>query len=411
LALVTAIVDAHARNVWARLERQPGIRTLASPAFQAIVGLVLLGAALLFLAVLLLAVDRAGGFEIDFVAAYRRASLDLLAGRSPYLPEQLDHAFPATGRYGWYLYPPAFAQILTPLAVLPARVGAIVWLALQAAMLFTAGWVAASAAGAARSLNRVIWIGVAVTFFLPVHEVLWTGNMGGPLALTVAALLVARPPQDHGESRRGLIAGVLAGAIAVFKLAPVVWLPAISRAGRGLALGSVLGIAAVLVPSVLLVPQAWLDYARVLPNLLNGDARYAHNLAPAVVALNLGLPGLIVDGVRLGAIVLSVALVIASLRLSMSRRGWPAAVASVVVAGLLLPAALWYHYLVLLLPLAIFAWVRADVSARLLLLAGWILVGAGISTPVLAASGTFALCATLVAELWPKDQRTVRRVA
>ena len=403
-AAVTAIVDTASGRVWARLERQPGIRTLASRRFQRVIGLLLLGAGLLFLGTLLMAVDRAGGFQIDFLAAYRRASLDLLGGQSPYLPDQLNHPFPANGRYGWYLYPPAFAQILTPLAVLPAAVSAVLWLLLQAVLLFAATWLAASAAGAARSLDRLIWTGVALTFFLPVHEVLWTGNMGGPLALAVGALLVTRPADESHDRRGSLMAGVLAGAIAVCKLSPIAWLPAILRAGGGLARGGLLGIGGIVLASIALVPQAWLDYARVLPNLLNGDPRYPNNLAPAIVSLNLGLPDLLVDAIRWAALALAVAFLVASVRLARAAPGWPAAVACAVLASLLLPAALWYHYLVLLLPLAAFAWVRASVTTRAALLMSGILVSAGITMPLLAAAGTGALAATLLTALWPTSR-------
>jgi len=296
LAAVTAAAEPAPLDARARLGRWPGVRTLASPHFRRLIGVLFLAVGLLFLVTLLLAVMPAGGFEIDFVAAYRRASLDLLEGRSPYLPEQLSGPFPAL-RYGWYLYPPVFAQLLTPLAILPPSIGAVLWLLLQALMLFAATWVAASAAGARQTRDRIVWTGVALSFFMPNVEVLWTGNLGGPLALSVGALLGTRAAGRGRDGRRTLIAGALAGAAAVVKLAPFAWLPAVLRAGGGLARGSLFGLGALVVPSVVLVPQAWLDYAQVLVNLIAGDARYPNNLAPAIVALNLGLPGVLVDGV------------------------------------------------------------------------------------------------------------------
>ena len=410
-AAVTAIVETTPADVWARLGRQPGFRTLASSRFRRVIGLLLLVAGLVYLAILLAAVTPAGGFEIDFVAGYRRASLDLLEGRSPYLPAQLNGPFPAHGRYGWYLYPPVFAQVLTPLALLPAAVGAILWLLIQALMLFVATWVAASAAGARRSLDRVLWTGVALTFFMPVHEVLWTGNVGGPLALSVGALLLARAGDPGRDSRRALIAGVLAAAAAVIKLAPLAWLPASLRAGGALARGSLLGLAALVVPSLVLVPQAWLDYVRVLLNLVTGDARYANNLAPAIVALNLGLPSSFVDAVRLAAIASTIGLLLVSLRLSRSAHGWPAAVLCAVLAGLLLPAALWYHYLVLLLPLAAFVWVRAALRTRAVLLASGALISVGMTVPPLAAAGAAALAVTLLVGLRPTAQQGATNTA
>lgn len=407
---MTASVQRATSDAWARLERLPGLRTLGSAPFQRLIGLLLLGAGLLYLVVLLLAVDRAGGFQIDFVAAYRRASLDLLAGRSPYLPEQLEHAFPANGRYGWYLYPPAFAQVLTPLALLPAAVGAVAWLVLQAGMLLVATWMAASAAGARATIDRLLWTAVAVSFFLPVHEVLWTGNMGGPLALSVGALLAVRQSAPR-DGPRPLAAGLLAGAIAVFKLSPLAWLPALVRAGGGLARGSLLAVGGLVLASVALAPRAWSDYARVLTNLVAGDVRYPNNLAPAIVSLNLGLPAPVADGIRVAAVVLAVVLVVASIRVARAQRGWAAAVACAVLAGLLVPAALWYHYLVLLLPLAAFVWVGGAIQTRVALLVSGALISAGMTIPLLAAAGSAALAATILVESWPAGRRMDARGA
>jgi hypothetical protein len=407
---VTAIVELASADVRARLEQLPGIRTFASPRFRRAAGLVLLAAGLIYLAMLLFWVTRAGALEIDFVAAYRRASLDLLSGHSPYLPEQMSHPFPANGRYGWYLYPPVLAQMLTPIALLPETLSALVWLALQASMLFAATWMATSAAGARPGGGRVIWTAVTLVFFLPAHEVLWTGNIGGPLALAVAGLLAVRPPMSS-MATRPFLAGVLTGAVAVFKLMPIAWLPATLRDGRPVARGAVVGVVGLIVPSILLAPQAWNDYLHVIPNLLFADARYANNLSPAIVTLNLGLPDALVNAVRVLALAAALGFVLASMRAARTPGGWPAAVACGVIAGLLLPAAIWYHYLVLLLPLAAFVWVRASIGARALLVIAGAFITVGMTIPLLAAGGTFAMAVTIVQELWPATSSRVAGVA
>jgi hypothetical protein len=391
---VTALVGA-AAGLGPALAGRPGIRTLGSLRFKRVLGLLLLVTGLVFLLMLLQAVERAGGFEIDFVAAYRRASLDLMAGRSPYYAEQVSQAFPASGRYGWYMYPPAFAQVLTPLALLPSSVASVFWLLLQAAMLFAAAWIAGTAGGARHSLDRVLWTSVALLFFLPVHEVLWTGNMGGPLALSVAALLASRR-SGGGERRPGMLAAALAGALAVFKLFPFAWLPAAFRAGGGLRRGTLLGVGGVLGASILLAPNAWLEYVKVLPNLLNGDPHYTNNLAPAIVAYNLGLPADLVAVVRIAALATAGWLVAASAWFARTERTWPLAVTCGVLAGLFLPATLWYHYLVVLFPLAAFVWVRADSRTRILLAASCGLSSAGMTMPLLAALGAAALVASIL---------------
>jgi hypothetical protein len=242
---------------------------------------------------------------------------------------------------------------------------------------------------------------VAVTLFLPDLEVLWTGNLGGPLALSVGALLAARRWGSDGDRRGALAAGLLAGAVALIKLAPLAWLPAALRSGGGLARGSLLAVAGLLIPSLVLAPQAWIEYAHVLGNLIAGDVHYAHNLAPAIVAYNLGLPDAVVDVVRIAAILLAITLLAASVRLSGSTVGWPAAVGCAVLAGMLLPAALWYHYLALLLPLAAFVWVHAGASTRAVLVGSGVLTSAGMTVPLMAAIGAGAMAVALVVALRP----------
>jgi hypothetical protein len=414
---MTASTRSATAGRWAGIGNRPGFRTFASPAFRRLIALLLIGAGLLYLAVLLIAVDRAGAFEVDFVHAYRRASLELLAGHSPYFPEQLAAPFPANGRYGWYLYPPAFAQVLTPIAVLPETISAAVWFGLQVGMLFAAAWLPASAAGAPRTVDRAMWTSVAILFFLPVHEVLWTGNMGGPFALGFAVLLVAglAPANDREPAsvstpasaavatRSRFAAGALTGALAVFKLSPFAWLPAAVRAGGGLARGAIATLVGLLVVSVLAAPQAWAAYARVLQNLLAGDVRYPNNLAPAIVALNLGAPGPAVDAIRIAALGLAVGLVVASVWFARRPGSWPVAVVSAMLATLLVPAALWYHYLVLLLPLAAFAWVRASVATRVALTIGGLLVSVGMTMPFAAFGGLLVMVLTIVAALRPRE--------
>ena len=75
---------------------------------------------------------------------------------------------------------------------------------------------------------------------------------------------------------------------------------------------------------------------------------------------------------------------------------------------LLLPAQLWYHYLVVLLPLAALAWSRADARQRGALIVSAAAVSFGIAWLPLATLGAMALTATTVVTLWPRvrQQRT-----
>jgi hypothetical protein len=68
---------------------------------------------------------------------------------------------------------------------------------------------------------------------------------------------------------------------------------------------------------------------------------------------------------------------------------------------MLLPAALWYHYLALLLPLAAFVWVHAGASTRAVLVGSGVLTSAGMTVPLMAAIGAGAMAVALVVALRP----------
>jgi hypothetical protein len=397
-----ADLPALAGTIAGRVEHWPFVRTFRSPQFRLVIGVTLLSVGVVVLSALMLqqANDPNGQYAIDF-ADYRAASQRMLQGQTPYAPEMLTGSVPAQG-FDRYRYPPPFAQLLSPLAVLPLHVAATVWLLVQVALLVAALWIAAGAAGVRASPQRLVWSGVALTYFMPVFDTLWMGNIEGLLALSISWLLWTGPP----KASSGLFAaGFLAAVAAVVKLMPAALLPAAIRR-REVARGVVLGLVLLVVPSVLLAPQAWADYTRVLPNLLAGDARYATNLAPAVVALDLGLPAAVADLVRLISVVAGLALIALSFQLAGRAAGWAAAIGCAVAASLLLPASSWYHYLTLLAPLAVFAWVKAGRGVRLTMIGGGILVDAGLVFLPLATLGGALLAASSVAVVWPEPRRS-----
>jgi hypothetical protein len=259
---------------------------------------------------------------------------------------------------GNYLYPPLFAQLLTPLAGLSVGVAATVWLVTQGVLTYGSVWIAGTAGGLRRTPERALWTAVAVTFYLPVFDSLWKGNVSGVVAFQVALLALG-----------GTTAGVSLASGVVLKLAPVAMLPAAAVRGRQVVVGLALAAALLVVPSVLLSPVAWRDYAVVLPNLLAGSADYVTNSAPHVLLPNFA-PVLepAAGAIRLVAIVVSGLLVAWSVLLARSDR-WHAAIVAGTAAMLLLPAALWLHYLVVLLPIVALAWASASGRARAVLVA------------------------------------------
>jgi hypothetical protein len=82
--------------------------------------------------------------------------------------------------------------------------------------------------------------------------------------------------------------------------------------------------------------------------------------------------------------------------------GWPAAVACGVIAGLLVPAAIWYQYLTLLVPGAAFAWVRAAPITRVSMSIGGAMISIALAWLPLATIGATVLAASTLYALWPR---------
>ena len=370
---------------------RPGLRTFHSRRFRMLIcGLLLVvGATILGSAMARQAADPAGQFAIDF-ADYHAAAQRVAAGDTPYAPDMLLGPVTAQGQ-DRYRYPPPLAQLLVPAAGLPLGAAASVWLLLQALSVMAAVWVAGSAGGATRSGERLLWSAVAATWFLPVFDTLWKGNVSGFVALAVALVAV-------GGSVAGLasVAGV-ALKLVPLTLTPAAFLPAPRRTWViGAAAAAAIGIA-----SFLASPRAWADYLIVLPNLLAGTADYATNLAPAGVAAQLGLPDALVTAVRIAALVTAAAAVVGSIALCRRPGGRGAALVLGTAAMLLLPAALWYHYLAVLLPLGALAWPQAGRRIRAALLAGGVAISAALVWLPLALAGAGVMIVAALAATWP----------
>lgn len=366
----------------------PGVRTLRSPAFRlvlawtlAAIGILVLGAAMLRQATL-----PSGQFAID-LADYHGAARALVHTGSPYAPEMLAGPVDAQG-LGRYRYPPPLAQLLVPVSDLPLGTVAAGWLVLQALAMGAAVWLALGIAGVRRHAERLAWSIVACLAFMPVFDTLWKGNVSGFVALGVTLVAAG-----------GTVAGAGAVLATLLKVMPVTFLPALVVAGRRAIVAAVLTFLAVVGVSWLLSPGAWADYARVLPNLLGGSADYSTNLAPATLLARAGAPAPLPDLVRAATVLLAAACALAAPVVAWhirEPRGWATATTLGVVAMLLLPAAAWYHYLAVLLPVGVLAWPAASGSARAALLGGAAFVSLGVAILPLATLGaTFLVLAAL----------------
>ncbi|MFI5253970.1 MAG: glycosyltransferase family 87 protein [Candidatus Limnocylindrales bacterium] len=372
----------------------PFVRALDSGRFRLLVAGLLFVVGLLGLGGYL--VSRAseplevGQFGIDF-ADYHAAAVRISQGISPYDPVMLAGPIAAEGT-DRYRYPPPFAQLLLPLAGLPVLTATWIWLAIQSVCLLAATWLAGTAAGLPRSVERLLWSGAAVTWFLPDLDALWKGNLSGVQTLFVALLLAPAGAAGGAAAANGLL-----------KLTPAAMAPiALLRSRRDAVALVVVTIAVVAASLLLAPPAAWSDYLTVVGNLLRGSADYPANLAPAQqlgVVLGLGAPWS--DVVRLATLGLGLGLL--GLGLVWARRpgGWPGAATAGVAGMLLLPAAIWFHYLALLLPLAVFAWARATRRQRAALAIGGGAVSVGVAWLPLALGGAFVLVGAALVALRP----------
>ena len=376
----------------------PGVRTLRSPRFRIVVALALLVIGLTVLALLMLrqAQSASGQYAVDF-ADYHLAAQRLAAGQSPYAPDMLSGPVPAQGE-DRYRYPPPFAQLLVPLSALPLGAAFMIWLVVQAVAILASVWVAGSAGRLATSRERLVWSAVAATYFLPVFDTLWKGNVSGMIALAVALVAAGGP-----------IGAVAAFGATLLKLVPVTLVPsAVSPLSRRQLLTAIGGIGLVVALSVILSPQAWSDYVRVLPNLLTGSADYPTNLAPAGLAATFGLPTALVASIRALTLVVAAAALVASVvwarryARSLLTNGLLIATAAATFAMLLLPSALWSHYLCVCLPVAAFSWNSADGRQRVGLVGGGALVTIGLAWLPLALMGAALMFAIALGALRPR---------
>jgi hypothetical protein len=360
------------------------VLALRNERLRLIAGVVLLAVGALMIGTLLVgqAQKPDGQYGIDY-GDYRQASLRMLDGRSPYAPEMLVGPVPAQG-VDRYRYPPPFALIVAPISVLPATVAATVWLFVQLGCIMAALLLAVRSTGRSVGLRHVVWCGVAMCYFFPVFADLWQGNVDGPLALLAALAFTggaaARTGRASGRvlagSRSDAMLGAASGAAAWLKVSPAVWLAPATwnrHALTGLAAVSAL----LVVPCVLIAPQAWLDYAKVLPNMLAGSADYATNLAPGQLVARIGgVPAVVATAARWAVAASAIALVLGAMLLEWRGSDRRLVVLLGVSASLLLPAAFWYHYLVVLLPFGVAAWLETDDTAvRSGLIVGSVCIG------------------------------------
>jgi hypothetical protein len=305
-------------------------RTWTPPPIGRTFYVAILGAAVLYALQILLISAANGTLGFDY-RAYDLAVDRLLAGGSMY-----DADAQATGGFGLFFYPPPFALLILPVALLPTDLAVWVWTILLAA---------ASVAGIALLpiSARARWITLLLAALSwPLVYAIKLGQVGPMLLLlyTVGWRWMDRP------WRLGLSSGI--GAI--IKLQPALLIGWAAVTGRRTAALIALGVVAALalVGTLVAGPQAWLDEASLLGRVsrpietehafgvgrLAFEAGFAYTAATAIHWANFAL--------------IAIAVVI-----SLLGRSAVASYLAVVIASQFMSPVLWDHYaLILLLPVA-----------------------------------------------------------
>jgi hypothetical protein len=287
----------------------------------------------------------------DFGIYYRAARL-VAAGKPIY---DLSSATTAWENLATYIYSPALAVLLQPLARLPLDGAQSIWMSWSLACLVVAIIATGRAAGA-RTVEHWSWVGLAFVSSYPVVLNLQLGQLNTTLLALLSVWLWA---YVHGRRSGWLLIGI-AAAVKLYS-APLLLLPLLRRDLKALLLAGIGGLAVLLV-GVQYLPQFVFG---VLPrvgvvsaginntSLLGSVARVIHPQDIHAIR-DAGWAD-----VRIIAFLLAVAAIVACVfalsRLTDDADGRRLGAALMLAAGPLFASILWEQHLVMLLPAIVVA--------------------------------------------------------
>lgn len=261
--------------------------------------------------------------KFDF-EQFRRAALDLDAGRSPYQYWLDMHC--SSWCLGGYVDTPLIAETLRPFDVLPERVAAGAWIAVCHLAFLAAVLICYRALKDSVSTPALLMLLAAALAFQPLFDNLQAVQMGTVLLLllSVTAVLYLRGPG------RAYWTGAAASLSAFYKVIPVLALPVLLPLGWARAAGAeraaklrefARGAAGVLTGVVvlggaiaLLVPGGVQYFTDVLPRIGGGTTVFENKSMPGFLAHALqlgGSPALHPLGLGLAVILVFVGAVVA----------------------------------------------------------------------------------------------------
>jgi hypothetical protein len=267
----------------ARLDRLFGVRLLFHPASRQRLAVFAAGLSVLGFAVRA-AVQLVGlsnaSLQYDY-KPYFDAAASLNRGGDPYAAF-LNACGPVWCHVG-YIYPPLFAELFRPLALLTPHQGALVWLVLSYALLAASIVVADRVVRGWLSLtNRAILL-LAAMVFVPLYKNFYFLQVGALMLLILAAAAWAFTLRRDGAT------GGLLGLATVLRVTPLIQAPMLLRSRADLrrpagVAGLVIGIIAIMGTLALLTTSTFEYVGTVLPRLGSSIG----------ILDNLSLPGAVV---------------------------------------------------------------------------------------------------------------------
>jgi len=309
--------------------------------------------------------------------AYVRAAQRIIDGQPLY-----DPTIDVAGGFAIYLYPPPFALGFLPFALLPDALGPWPWIGLLVAA-FVAGV-------AALPVSRdVRWL------VLLLGGLDWPVLYGLRLGQVSALLFLLFALSWRWMDRPGRF-GLTAALGALVKLQPGLLLAwaVLTHRWRAVAVGVVVLLLAGGVSTVVIGPQAWVDYADLVRSVSN-PITTPHNFTPGAIAYQLGTSIELAAAIQVGSTVLAVGAVLLAIRFASPA----ASLLTTIVASQLVSPLLWDHYaIVLLLPVAYLLERRQWWAAAIPLATAFPLIG--VTPPVVyPVAFVIALLAPLAVDL------------
>lgn len=286
---------------------------------------------------LLVAIGQ-GYLPHDFLA-YDGAVRHLLDGQPLY-----DTTATATGGLGLFLYPPSFAVLMLPVAIVPSTVAAPIWLVLLVLVGLAAIWL--------MPVSRVTrWLlTLALGLSYPFLDAFAQGQVGPVLLLLFVIGWRAIVAPAAREPRRDTVLGVVLALGATIKIQPAIsiaWAILTRRFWVAIVAIVVAGGLA-LIATLIVGAAAWPDLVAVLANT-NNPVSTPHSVGIARVAFELGASASLAQALYVASLVAVGLAFLAAVR-------WASPVASYVVAAIasqMVSPVVWAHYAVILfLPVA-----------------------------------------------------------